>query len=153
MVAVYIWLPTVEGDEKAVGHAALQVQSTYMSWWPERAAGPVGDFHPIRRRAFMDDTSDEGRAPDWAIHLNGLNEAAMLDWWQTFGLTRGIADYHGPLPPYSLWQRNCSTVVATALKKGGADQFANWYSTWSVVWRPRTVLAFTLAIQKGLASK
>ena len=154
MITVYVWLPRQVNNEKQVGHASLLVNGhTYISWWPDETAGPVGDYHPIRNKNFASDVRDEGCSPDAAINLHGLDEAAILQWWQSFGLVSGGTALQGPLPPYNLLQKNCSTVVAMALKTGGADRYASWYYSWSAFWRPQTVFDFANSIQQGLSKE
>jgi hypothetical protein len=153
MIEVYIWLPKKVGNQKNVGHASMLVGGhTYISWWPDSVARLGHNFHPIRNKNYKSDVRDEGCVPDGNILLKGLNEKAILDWWQQFGLTRGSMVFQGPLPPYNLAKQNCSSVVAQALKKGGGDSYANWYNSWSVIWRPRTVLDYALAIERELDS-
>jgi hypothetical protein len=154
MITVYVWLTKRVGSQKNVGHSSMMVAGlTYISWWPDEAAGFGRDFHPIRNKSFQSDVKDEGSKPDVIVLLDGLDENAILDWWQQFGLTRGHVEFQGPLPPYNLAKQNCSTVVANALRKGGGDQYATWYSSWSVIWRPQTLMEYAQAIQQGLAAK
>ena len=154
MITVYVWSAKSAGGQKNVGHASMLVHGhAYVSWWPDQTAGLVGDFHPIRNKSYQSDVQDEGCYPDHKIDISGLNEPAVLDWWAALGLMRDHTMLQGPLLPYNLLQRNCSTVVATGLKRGGADQYAGWYSSWSIVWRPETVLHYALAIKKGLHDK
>jgi len=152
MIIVYVWLPKQIGNRKNVGHTSMLVDGhTYISWWPDESAGFGRDYHPIRNKNYSSDVADEGGVPDWSVHLKGLNEAAILDWWEGFGLSRGNLELQGPLPPYNLAKQNCSTVVACALKRGGGDEHADWYSSWSIIWRPQTVLDYASAIRRGLA--
>jgi hypothetical protein len=154
MIAVYVWLPKSVGNQKNVGHSSMLVKAqTYVSWWPDEAAGLVGDFHPIRNKSFASDVEDEGAGPDFTVTLNGLDEKAVLDWWGSFGLVRNGELLQGPLPRYNLAQQNCSTVVAVGLKVAGGDSYASWYASHSVIWRPQTVLDYARSIQKGLTSK
>ena len=154
MITVYVWLPKRVNNQKNVGHASMLVnEQTYISWWPDESAGLGRDYHPIRNKNYRSDVRDEGCNPDWSVRLQGLNEEAILNWWEGFGLTRGNLMLQGPLPPYNLAKQNCSTVVATGLKKGGGDEYAGWYNSWSVVWRPQTVLDYALSIENGLARK
>jgi hypothetical protein len=125
---------------------------TYISWWPDEAAGLGRDFHPLRNKSYSSDVGDEGGVPDSTIELRGLDEEKILNWWQGFGLTRENTVFQGPLPPYNLATQNCSTVVATALKKGGGDRYASWYKSWSIVWRPQTVLDYARSIQRSLVA-
>ncbi|MGI9067367.1 MAG: hypothetical protein ACR2HX_13330 [Pyrinomonadaceae bacterium] len=154
MITVYVWLPKRIGNQKNVGHSAMLLGGlTYISWWPDEAAGFGRDYHPIRNKSYHSDVKDERCKPDWYVQLNGLDEKAILDWWANFGLTMGNIQLQGPLPPYNLATQNCSTVVANGLRVGGGNKYASWYSSWSLIWRPQAVLEYSLAIQQGLASK
>ena len=154
MVTVYVWSPRSSNGQKNVGHASALVNPrTYISWWPDEAAGPFRDFYPIRNKTFESDVDDEGHAPDHQVRLQGLDEKSILDWWASFGLVRNGQLLQGPMLPYNLTKQNCSTVVATALKRGGGDRYARWFSSWSIVWRPDTILDYALSIEKGLAKR
>lgn len=153
MISVYVWLARKTEDGKNVGHASMKVGNTYMSWWPDETAGLTGDFYPIRNKSFRSDCDAEGCTPDHTIYLDGLNEKTILDWWAGFGLVENGALLAGPLPRYNLTGQNCSSVVATGLKKGGGDKYARWNTTWSVVWRPQTVLDYARSIKTGLEAR
>ncbi|MBX2924962.1 MAG: hypothetical protein KF746_22365 [Chitinophagaceae bacterium] len=164
MIRVHIWLP--QGD--MFGHASMHCRSTYISWWPEGdgrvASMPAGirnkmpvtnniySATPIRNRGFEDDIRDEERNPE-TIKLAGLDEEKVLGWWASFGLVLDGQLLYGPLQPWQTLNQNCSTVVAQALKIAGGDTYAGAYNRWSAVWRPKTVLAYTKAIEKGINEK
>lgn len=155
MITVYVW--DFRGKAVAWGHASLLVRKTYVSWWPEsegRVASKVSnqlyDAYPIRDRKFEDDVRDESAEPDHSVSLEGLSEGAILDWWQSFGLSREGVQYAGAPLPWKTLTLNCSTVVATALKKAGGDRFAVQHVSLNPVWTPNNVLAYSLAIADGL---
>jgi hypothetical protein len=157
MLTVYIW--SFRGKAEAWGHTSMQVDQTYISWWPAKPGQVPSKIHnvyvshPIRNRTYIADVTAERQSPDWVIPLDGLDEKAIKDWWQLFGLTRDGVLYQGPLPPWdTLWQ-NCSNVVATALRVGGGDKFASWYRSWNLVWTPSDVLQYAQSIQQGLEKK
>jgi hypothetical protein len=158
MITVYIWL--FQGKDIAWGHAYMAVQNTYMSWWPEKPGQVPSKVHrniyasyPIRYRTFNDDVRDERHAPDARVIINGLEEAPILDWWQSFGLAREGVRYAGPPLPWRTLDLNCSTVVATGLKKGGGDKYASWFSSTCLIWTPNAVLRYASAIAEGLAKR
>jgi len=155
MINVYVWLPKQENSQKYVGHASLLVNGfSYISWWPAEEPSELRkDYSPIRNRNYDGDVQGEGRKPDCNIDLTGLDERSILRWWQSFGLMNGNQELQGPLPPYNILGQNCSTVVAKALKIGGGERYAGWYSSVSIVWRPKTVLDFATSIKRGLARK
>jgi hypothetical protein len=174
VITVYIW--NFRGKSVAWGHASMQVSQTYISWWPQGEGrvykypsahasngdlvrGTLGNIYaasPFRDRQFEADCLAEGRfvkrvLPDHRIYLQGLDENAILDWWQSFGLTRNGVLYAGPLPAWHTTQMNCSTVVARGLEIGGGDKYASWWQSWNVVWKPNDVLRYALSIEEGLA--
>ncbi len=158
MVTVYIW--SFRGKSEAWGHAAMQVDHSYISWWPEKPGQvPSGihpniyGSHPFRNRSFNDDVQAEGQPPDGIITLDGLNEAAIKDWWQTFGLSRDGVEYQGPLQSWDTLRRNCSTVVANGLHIGGGSKFSSWTKSWNLVWTPSDVHQFALSIKQGLGKR
>lgn len=151
MIIVHVWLSKKVGNQKNVGHASLEIPGrAYVSWWPDQAARLRGDFYPIRNKSYFSDVADEGGRPDWNVRLNGLDENKVVDWWSSFGLVRNGELLSGPLARYNLTAQNCSTVVAIALKQSGADKYADWTTSWSVVWRPQTVLDYARSIERGL---
>lgn len=105
-------------NQKNVGHASRLVNGhTYVSWWPDEAAGVGLDFHPIRNRSFAREVADEGCAPDMMIYLRGLDEDSILNWCEGFGLLKGDLMFQGPLQSL---EAKLLDSGATALKKGGS---------------------------------
>lgn len=158
MITVYIW--SFRGKSAAWGHASMAVGREYISWWPETPGQVPSGIHPnvyrsypIRNRRFQDDIADEGQAPDHRVTIDGLDEPAILNWWASFGLSRGGRPLAGPPEPWSTLRMNCSTVVSTALKLGGGDRCAAWSKSWNLVWTPNDVLQYALSIKNGLASQ
>jgi hypothetical protein len=130
-----------------------------MSWWPERPGQIPSKIHrniyashPFRNRSFEEDVADEQGPPDHTIPLNGLDERAIKDWWQAFGLTRDGVLFQGPLLPWETLRQNCSNVVAIALRIGGGDRYAKWSKSWNLVWTPADVREYAQSIQQGLAA-
>jgi hypothetical protein len=158
MLCVNIW--SFRGKSAAWGHASMQIDRTYISWWPERPGLVPSHIHqdiyasnPFRNRTFAEDVKAEKQKPDHQIFIEGLDENRIKDWWQSFGLNRDGVKYQGPLLPWDTLKMNCSTVVSTALRKGGGDTYSSWVKSWNLVWKPSDVLAYALSIQKGLANK
>jgi hypothetical protein len=159
MLTVYVW--NYRGKNEAWGHASMQVDRTYISWWPE-IPGQVPSkihrnlyaSHPFRNRTFNQDVAAERQSPDHSVRIEGLDEAAIKDWWQSFGLTRDGVVLQGPLLPWSTLSQNCSNVVAMALHVGGGAKYASWMKSWNVIWTPADVLNYARSIQRGsLAGK
>ena len=85
MLRVFVW--SYRGKNEAWGHAAMQVDQTYISWWPQKPGQvPSGIHkniyasHPFRNRSYMDDVRDENQSPDHVIALEGLDESGIKDW-------------------------------------------------------------------------
>ncbi len=158
MITVFVW--KFRGKDDAWGHASMLVGRTYMSWWPAEPGQVPSGIHPnlyasapFRNRTYRDDVRDESQDPDNTIEIEGLDEGKVLDWWQTFGLTRDGEEFDGPLPPWETLKQNCSTVVARGLRLGGGDTYASWWKSWNVVWTPADVLDYALSVRNGLARR
>jgi len=157
MLTVNIW--SFRGKAEAWGHASIQVDKTYISWWPEKPGQvpskihpKIYKSHPFRNRTYKADVAAEGQPPDRIIGINGLDEEAIKGWWQSFGLTRDGVLFQGPLLPWDTLRQNCSNVVATALRVGGGDKYATWSKSWNIIWTPADVLQYAISIQQGLKS-
>jgi hypothetical protein len=155
MVTVYVW--NFRGKSEAWGHASMLVDRTYISWWPETPGQVPSKIHrniytssPIRNRTYNQDVTAEGQAPDHSIRIEGLDETAIKDWWQSFGLMRDGVQFQGPLLPWTTLTQNCSNVVAIALRLAGGDKYASWMKSWNVVWTPADVLDYAQSIRRGL---
>jgi len=158
MIQVHVW--NFLGSTQAWGHASLHVGQTYISWWPSGEGRrpklserlPVYSVPHISGQTFQRDQELEGedgppRPPDHTLHLNGMDEPRILQWWTTFG------------KPGIVWTtlgQNCSTTVGRALMVGGGDDYAEgiigWWHSWNMVWTPSDVLLYAQAIERGLRS-
>ena len=116
---VYIW----NGDGSAAaalsggawGHAAIRLDDgTYISWWPDPARGTEqkeGRYtraDAIRDDTYAHDVKDEKRPPDQVIHIDGLDEARIADWWKKYKKN----------PIWDFSKRNCSHTVVDAISAG-----------------------------------
>lgn len=126
MLTVYIW--SFRGKSEAWGHASMSVDRTYISWWPEapgqvtsRIRPNIYKSNPFRTRTYQDDVRAEGQSADHLIHLDGLDEKSIKDWWHSLGLNRDGTLFQGPLLSWNTLKRNCSNVVAEGLRMGGGD--------------------------------
>ena len=160
MVTVFIW--NFMGSNEAWGHASLQVDSTYVSWWPEAegrqsklgSSIPIYSVSPIRNRTYdMDYRGENFKHADHKINIKGLNEEAIKDWWAGFGLVRNGELLEGPLLPWSTLKQNCSTVVAKALEVGGAKEHVGWSKSWNLIWKPNDVYQYAVELKKVLDEK
>ena len=116
-----------------VGHAALLCDQTssssYISFWPDRQVSLGEPSSPsFATPSYRSDVEAEGGGPDVSIDLSCLEDSLIDSWW--VGLTHNKG-YPGPyaleyLPEsdyYDLWRTNCSSIVALAMKIGGAEKF------------------------------
>ncbi len=158
MVTVYIW--EFRGTQTAWGHASMKVGHQYISWWPmgsgrvrSKIYRNIYSAHPIANRRFEDDLEAEGnRYPDHRIAIDGLDERKIMAWWRRTSLSWGGGSALGP--PSVDWSSlgwNCARIVATALKEGGGDAFASWYSQQAIgFWTPNDVRDYAQSIERNL---
>lgn len=152
MTTVYIWNFT--GKKESWGHAALQVQSYYMSWWPKEPGQVPSGWHenvyasmPILGQTYEDDCSGMETKAGHQVIINGLNEKAMISWWRVFGITDGM---QGAPEAWQSLQLNCSTVVAKALSIGGGRRYAPFLRSRNIVWTPQDVLQYAQSIRTNI---
>ena len=108
--SVHIWLLSPSN----VGHVSLTIDATYASFWPGDAAGKkdfkIGRTHkPAFPASYKTDKRLEGRDCDKTVVLNGLQEALMIDAWETF---------KADPKHYNMVNQNCSTIAAWLLEIG-----------------------------------
>lgn len=116
LLDIYIW--RYRGSTEAWGHASITLENTtHISWWPGDDRHPKMDINgtPIYEAAAREgqtldkDIEFEGQGPDVVIHIDGMNEAAIQRWWDSY-------------KDHNTWKtlsRNCSTTVYEALRAGG----------------------------------
>lgn len=85
---LYIW----KNSPSNVGHASLEVNSKYMSYWPRSAAGKkdfkIGQSHePSFPKSYAADRRLEGEPAHHTLILNNLDEAAICTYWNQFKMT------------------------------------------------------------------
>jgi hypothetical protein len=109
-VTLYVW--KIKPDD--VGHASLQLGTTYVSYWPSDAAGKkdvkIGQTHEsVFPRSYEVDKRLERKHCDARRVLRGLDTQRMKDAWAAFRRdpTR-----------YNMVDHNCSTVIAVFLELG-----------------------------------
>jgi hypothetical protein len=112
MVKVHIWLP----NASHIGHAALTINNTYVSFWPDGEAGKKDlKIKTSQPGTFMldltDDIHNEGDREPTTIELNDLNEEKILEHIRSIQVS---------IPRYQLARHNCSNVVVDCLKVGSS---------------------------------
>ena len=155
----YVWPP--HGPQ--VGHASVGVEGpsgkTYISWWPsdegKAAPGTIKSGRAMSiligvqgtRFTYDQDKAGEGGREPYKINLEGLDEPAIIKWWDEFSLQN-----------WSLLNINCAQVAVDALRAGGASRFTGglegWLSSWQATyWKPMEVYRFAMAVQSGMAAR
>lgn len=122
MTILYTWIPKpVEAVEAGalpdLGHSALQVDDTYVSFWPEvdSVVGQVTSAlkpRPYRNpRTYREESDPHApflqRAADYVDEISGAAAPPMLAAWK---------ELHDA--PYDFRTRNCSHVVRSVLRAG-----------------------------------
>ena len=145
LLTVNIW--KYRGSTDAWGHVSVTLDNgRYISWWPGAdRQGLLKSFNiysapAIPNQAYVDDIRFEGQSPDYRIRVEGLDEAAIENWWDDFLQSH----------EWKTLSQNCSTTGSDALKAGGAAKYANWWSLHNMVWTPSDVNALTESINRGL---
>lgn len=165
-VRLYVW----REQPNETGHVSIEVDGTYMSYWPNSAAGPkdfkVGQTHepgfPTSHRV---DCRLERRNHDDEVRIGGLNTARMIDSWN---------DLQCNPTRYNMVQHNCSTVVASLLEVGSGippsftprmqvdDHVSNWLMRFLFrlrflsghldMWTPSSVLRYATELRNRFGS-
>jgi len=161
-VIVYVW----KNSPSDVGHVSLQINDTYISFWPKSAAKAKSDIKlgQTHEAAFPSsykvDRRLEQKDSDNKILLNKLNEELMLDYWN---------DFKNNQKRYNMLKSNCSTVVASLLEIGSEvkplkspsirinEYVNNKYMRWALklrffgnyihMWTPNDVMMYALQIR------
>ena len=143
MVKVHVWTKNSEH----VGHAALTIGTTYISFWPDGDAGKkdlkIKTSQPGTFMASLaDDIRNEGNRQPITVNLAKLNENSMLDFIETLRIKA---------PRYQLARNNCSHIVAQCLEAGAekpsftpsAKEYGKLGSVLGYgIWTPQQVLRY-----------
>ena len=128
-VKINVWYP--KGDN--IGHASVNIQGTYMSWWPDGASGSKAKMvkmvfagGPGTAPTYEDDKQSEGGEPSWTGDFFGWardNEA--IEFWKKVyfsDLQKGVSAMRSGNKDaqYSFVSNNCCDVVDKLLEKTGA---------------------------------
>jgi hypothetical protein len=105
-------------DNGYIGHVSLTVGDTYMSFWPRDPGGKKdvkvnvthGPHYPSSYRA---DCRLEHGPCTKEVRLDGLDERAMREAWQSFVTSEAR---------YNIVRNNCSTIAASILQVGSGVQ-------------------------------
>ncbi len=173
VVEVLVWKPFVIGKDYKkryctsreakssggnIGHAALRFDDNgtegYVSWVPFgsvrhdpsllkfKALYTSTAAHNPNQSFAMDVDMESGAVQDLKVPLSkdgyGLSDAAIARWWKVFNAS-------------GLWRtraENCSTVVATAMRMGGADIFCR--APMHFYWDPMDVYDYAISVMKEI---
>jgi len=154
MVKVHVWLQ----DATHIGHAAMTVNNTYISFWPDGEAGKK-DLKTKRSQPgqFMaslhDDIYNEGDRQPITVELPYLDTNSILDY---------IAGLQSNNPRYQLARNNCSHIVANALIAGSnikpsfiphAGNYGKIGRVLGVgIWTPDQILRFARELKRKKAA-
>lgn len=117
-VTVRVWvpweIPNASGgiEQSGIGHASLEVNGRYLSFWPVSAEFTVGGamvFSPSAFQTYSADVTAEEGPPDHVVTLNKLNEKRILSL---------VSRIKSKKPPYHPKLFNCSHPVKIALYEG-----------------------------------
>ncbi|MDN3637369.1 hypothetical protein QWY82_00985 [Simiduia curdlanivorans] len=161
-VTLYVW----KNSPSEVGHASLDVDGVYISFWPKGAANAkkdvkIGEMHDAAYpSSYAVDRKIERREADVKVMLDNLDEKAIKAFWQAF---------KDKSEQYNMLKSNCSTVTAMALEAGSglasnrspsikiSDYVSNTGMQWLLkvrfmgnyiqMWTPNDVLTYALQIK------
>lgn len=160
MVRVFVWnFRSIKGPW---GHASMDVNGTYTSWWPigenrrqSKISEDIYTVHPIRGRTFDQVKKAEGnrieKQPDHVIPLSGLNESRILQWWGKTALIYNKIEFQRPIElPWDTFGWNCSKIVAKGLKEGGGDDYSDFIRSVNLIWTPNDVECYAKKIAQNI---
>jgi hypothetical protein len=159
MINVYVW--RFRGSSVAWGHASMQVQGEYISWWPAQprtkafpyfvpdvySAPPRPNQSHLEVQCLENEefpiTELDGnrcvgrrssRSPPVPARLVRPDFTISLDGLDEFAIVRWWRKFNIPGASWSTLGQNCSTTVARALMAGGADDYVEGFSDWLDTW-------------------
>jgi hypothetical protein len=127
----YVWYSNIPEGGGNVGHCAIKIGATYMSWWPaagskmEMLKGIFGTGSGFMTPGYKDDVSSEGKEPDYVGDHFGWNDAKAIQYWITQCMpeyARAVTEINRAGSParYQFLTSNCSTMVINILRASGA---------------------------------
>jgi hypothetical protein len=156
VVKVYFWKP--KGVN--IGHSSMDIafgegpgRAEYVSWWPGGGdvTGPKGikalmvGGVPAFIPGYTDDVDMEGRQPDSAVEIRGLDEDRMLTAWR---------ELKKPGGKYAFLVENCAQTVVKILEQGGAmlSYSCFMYASKILVWAPWDVDRFARLVNERIGT-
>jgi RHS repeat-associated protein len=128
LLEVFYWEPIGGGEGSSggwYGHVSIRLDDgTYISYWPSNPLNSnkilIDHTPPFAPNYDRDKKGEGGREPE-KIHITGLDECKIKEWWES--------GYHGDFSAFN----NCSAIVSMALRQGGAR------IPYHIVYEPRQV--------------
>jgi hypothetical protein len=122
----YVWNPILPN----VGHAAVKIGDTYMSWWPasgskmEMYKGIFGSGSLISTPSLKDDIDSERKVPDYIGDHFGWDDQIAIRYWTSQLPTYAAAGAEiiraGSASKYQFFTCNCATMITQILRAAGA---------------------------------
>ena len=126
---IFVWHRAGEN----IGHAAIKVADTYMSWWPSGDGTKLDMFNTIygtggavRPPNYDDDVAGEGgNDPDYQADHFGWDDGGAIAFWNNEcvpNFLKAVSANRGRKRPqkYQFIMNNCSTLVIEMLRRAGA---------------------------------
>jgi hypothetical protein len=120
---LFVWLPS-SGN---IGHASIQVATTYMSWWPgsDKMLSYLVTGGSPQTPTYDSDVDSEGGEPDWTGDFFGWDDDGAIAFWNaatSLDFQKAVSAVRSGIPPqqYSFVCNNCSTMVIKILRAAGA---------------------------------
>ncbi|HOH62334.1 MAG TPA: RHS repeat-associated core domain-containing protein, partial [Bacilli bacterium] len=152
---VFIWRFTGSLSGQNWGHASMMLDNgEYISWWPNTdTKDTIIEYNLLiksiytakayEKRTYKQDEEEEKHSPDFVIDIQGLDEDAILKWWNDFKTN----NY------WKTFSQNCSTTIADGLAAGGGDKYSSFMASWNIIWKPNDVEDYAKSIKAGLDLK
>lgn len=140
VVHINVWYP--KGDN--IGHASIEIDGTYMSWWPDGGSGSskirmikqVFAGGPGMAPTFANDQQMEGGEPSWTGEYFGWDrDGDAIELWKKIyfsDLQKGVSAMRSgnANATYSFVANNCCDVVDKLLEKAGAYDWQFKLNLW-----------------------
>ncbi|TCI01793.1 hypothetical protein EZV61_16110 [Corallincola luteus] len=152
---VYVW----PRKDQNVGHAAMKIGSTYISFWPADGIGKPQAKKGLKMKlshagtsvtSYRVDCDAEGGRQPIAIEINNFDAESALAYWQQIRRD-GVR--------YQLRKKNCSSIVAECIHAGTnrkpsfqpkAEEYGRFGSVFGYgIWTPAQVLRYATEVNKA----
>jgi len=161
VVNVYVWYPYTNGKKttsssfvlsclkqkinsksrNGIGHVAMDVDDTYISWWPDatnlaQTRACIISAGEAEKQTFEQDKKAEGAEPDLIISLYSLDRDAIKEQFDKFEKTNyGWVLLGDKTTTRFLGQQkghSCCSMAYALLQAGGADNLTKFTQDWMI---------------------